>query len=88
MSSQRFRHESLQDCDSIQSLLDAITQGIAKGKITLKDDDDTIIMEPDGLIRMKLTAVQEDGRNRLDLRLTWQSEDDVPKGKSLKAKAG
>jgi len=66
-----FRHESLQNRDSIQAILKALTEGIAKGKVTFSDDDDSISMTPDGLLNLKLTVSQEDNRNRINLRITW-----------------
>lgn len=71
----RFKHESLQDTDTIRELLKAITKGIAKGKISFSDEDDEMIMEPQGLLNLKLSASQEENRNRLAIRISWQTED-------------
>ena len=75
-----FRHESLQNRDSIQAILKALTEGIAKGKVTFSDDDDSISMAPDGLLNLKLTVSQEDNRNRINLRIAWEDQ----KEKTLK----
>ena len=48
---------------SIQDILKAITSGIAKGKITFSDEDEKIVMRPEGLLDLKVTATQEDNRN-------------------------
>ncbi len=80
----RFRHESLHDTKSIADLLKAITQGIAKGKITFQDDDAVLNLTPEGMLRLKVTAQREDGQNKIDLRISWQEEVDLPKGKTLK----
>lgn len=80
-----FRHESLQDRDSIREILKAISNGFAKGKISFSDEDDEIIMEPKGLLHVRLKAGQEDDRHQLSIRVSWQREDGVTKGKkSLK----
>ena len=71
----RFKHESLQDTKTIRELLKAITKGIAKGKLSLSDEDDEMIMEPEGLLNLKLSASQEENRNRLAIRISWQTED-------------
>ena len=82
-----FRHQSLQDEKSIQGILQAITSGIAKGKITFSDEDGKIIMRPEGLLELKVTATQEENRNRFNIRISWQVEDDgEKKGKSLSVK--
>ena len=70
-----FRHESLQNRDSIQAILKALTEGIAKGKVSFSDDDDSISMAPDGLLNLKLSVSQEDNRNRINLRITWEDRE-------------
>jgi amphi-Trp domain-containing protein len=77
-----FRHESLQNRDSIQAILNALTEGIAKGKVTFSDDDDNISMTPDGLLNLKLTVSQEENRNRINLRITWEDREEKPLKKS------
>ena len=76
-----FRHESLQDTETIQELLKSITKGIAKGKLSFSDEEGEIVMNPEGLLNLKLTATKEEGRNRLTLRVTWQDEQKPPKKK-------
>ncbi|MCU7881458.1 MAG: amphi-Trp domain-containing protein [Candidatus Thiodiazotropha sp. (ex Lucinoma aequizonata)] len=82
-----FRHESLQDRASIQALLKSISQGIAKGKLTLSDEDDEMVMQPDGLLQLKVTAAQDGERHRINLRIAWQVEEERPKkSKTLRVK--
>ncbi|MCU7924481.1 MAG: amphi-Trp domain-containing protein [Candidatus Thiodiazotropha sp. (ex Dulcina madagascariensis)] len=82
-----FRHESLQDRASIQAILKAITQGVANGKLTLSDDDDEMVMQPDGLLQLKVSAAQDAERHRINLRITWQVEEEKQKkSKTLKVK--
>jgi amphi-Trp domain-containing protein len=82
-----FRHQSLQDEKSIQDILKSIANGIAKGKITFSDEDEEIVMRPKGLLDLKLTATQEDNRNRFNIRISWQVEDSrEKKKKSLSVK--
>lgn len=69
-----FRHESLQDRESIKELLKALTRGIGKGKVQFNDDNGEITMEPEGLLNLKITATQEDRRHRINIRITWQEE--------------
>lgn len=76
-----FRHQSLQDVKSIQGILKAITSGIARGKITFSDEEDKIVMRPEGLLDLKVTALQEDNRNRFNIRISWQHEDGTEKKK-------
>ncbi len=52
----------------------SISRGLSKGKITFSDEDDKIIMRPEGLLALKVTADQEDNRNRFTIRVSWQVE--------------
>lgn len=82
-----FRHQSLQDEKSIQDILKSITNGIARGKITFSDEDEKIVMRPEGLLDLKVTASQEDNRNRFSIRVSWQTDDSrEKKKKSLSVK--
>ena len=84
-----FRHESLQDRKSIQEILEAITRGIASGKVSFSDADDKMVMKPEGLLQLKLTASQEDNRQRINVRISWQVEDTrVRKKSKLKVGSG
>ncbi len=83
----RFRHESLQDADTIQQYLKALTKGVARGKLTFSDEDGEIVLQPQGLLNLKLTASKEDGRNRVTLRITWHDREPKKKAKkSLKVR--
>ena len=83
-SEQRFRHESLQDATSIRDILKAITDGIANGKLVFSDEDGEIVMQPEGLLRLKLSASQTKCQHRISLRIVWQLQDAAPsKGNSL-----
>ena len=82
-SKNSFRHESLQDVKTIQELLKSITKGLSKGKLTFSDEDGEISMEPDGLLNLKVTATQDDGRNRVNIRITWQAEEKIKQKKPL-----
>jgi amphi-Trp domain-containing protein len=78
----RFRHESLQDCESIQKILKALAKGIAKGELQFSDEQGVIRMQPQGLLDLKLVASREDGQQRLNLKINWQEIGDEKKLKS------
>ncbi len=82
--SSRFRHESLQSPDSIKGLLKALTQGIGKGKVVLEDDNGNMVLEPEGLLHLKISANQDDDRNRINIKISWQGENNIPEKKDLK----
>ena len=78
-----FKHESLQDSKSIQDILKAVTKGIAKGELVFNDDEGEITLQPEGLMALKVSARQEDGHNRLDIRIRWHSEEKAIESKPL-----
>jgi amphi-Trp domain-containing protein len=51
-----FRHESQQNAKTIQETLKCIAKGITKGKLSFSDEDGEIVMEPEGLLNLKVTA--------------------------------
>ena len=78
-----FRHESLQDSKSISDILQSITNAIAKGKVVFSDEDDRIVMQPEGLLHLKVTASQEDSRQRINVRISWQVEENSNRKKRI-----
>ena len=77
-----FRHDSLQDTRSIRGILKSIADGIKKGKIVFSDEDDKLVMEPEGLLHLKLKAVQEENRRQISIRISWQVEENQPERNS------
>lgn len=82
-----FRHESLQDAKTIKEILKELTNGLARGKLNFSDADDSIELEPRGLMNLKITAAQEDNMNRVNIRIAWQSEEKTRSNKALKVKS-
>ena len=80
----KFTHESLQDAESIKSLLKAISQGIGKGKVQLEDEDGELTMHPEGLLRLKISGSQDDEKNKLNIRISWNNETQIPERKPIK----
>ncbi|WP_111979932.1 amphi-Trp domain-containing protein [Algibacillus agarilyticus] len=80
----QFHHESLQDKKTIQDMLKALAKGIGKGQVSLTDEDGEIVMSPEGLLKLKLKASEDNNTNKINLSITWQSEDKAPiKNKSI-----
>ena len=75
MEQQQFKHESLQDSKSIQNMLKSIAKAIAKGELKFSDQDGEIVLEPKGLLNLKVTARKQAGEQRLDVRVTWKTQE-------------
>jgi amphi-Trp domain-containing protein len=78
-----FRHDSLHDAETIRDLLEALTDGLGKGRLTFRDDEGEIVMHPEGLLRLRLKASRDDNRNRVDIRITWQTTEPAALRKPL-----
>lgn len=87
-SKNSFRHESLQDAETIQEFLKSLSKGIAKGKLLFSDEDGEILMEPEGLLNLKVTASQDELRHRVNVRITWQAEETVKQKKPPRLNKG
>jgi amphi-Trp domain-containing protein len=79
-----FRYESLQDKDSIQDMLKSLAKAIAKGELTFSDEEEQIVMHPKDLLNVKLVASENDAHKRIDLRISWYSEEKAVKKAKLK----
>lgn len=79
-----FQHESIQDAKSLQKILNAISDGIAKGKLEFSDEDDEIVFQPEGLMQLRLSAAQDGNQQRFNIKVSWQLDSDKLKSKSLK----
>ncbi len=71
---QSFQHESLQDSKSIEKILSAVTSGLAKGKLQFSDEEDEIIFHPEGLMKLKISAAQDDNQQRFNIKVSWQRD--------------
>lgn len=78
----KFRHDSLQTRKTVKSLLEAVTKGVGKGELTLGDGDAEIVLEPDGLLNLRIRAERTGGNCRLDLRISWSEEAGPTEGKA------
>ena len=67
-----FRHESFQDSNTIVDLISSLQQGLSKGQLTFSDEDNTITLEPTGLLYLTIEACADSELNVLDIRITWQ----------------
>ena len=75
-----FKFESVQDIESILPYIEALTQGLTKGKLKLVSKDRELVLEPRGPINFDVEAKRKGNRLRLQLKLTWKDEDDPDLG--------
>ncbi|TDO98953.1 amphi-Trp domain-containing protein [Marinomonas balearica] len=72
-SKTEFKHEALLDASDIQDVLKAISKGMGKGKLEFSDDKDgELLLHPQGLLRLKVTASEEDDRQQFEIKVRWE----------------
>ncbi len=69
-----FSFESLQDCGSVASFLDAIKEGLAGGSLVLAADEKELTLGPQGLLRFKIRAKRGSYRSQIVLKISWREE--------------
>ncbi|NVB42457.1 amphi-Trp domain-containing protein [Pseudenhygromyxa sp. WMMC2535] len=75
-----FRHESVQDQQSIVKYLRAITAGIERGHIQLGAADQLFDLEPSGLLELQVRAKRKGGRVKLAIKLGWRELEEAEPG--------
>ncbi len=76
-----FRHESIQDLNSITAILKALTKGLERGELVLSDESGEISLNPQGLLNLKVSGSQNESQDRLNIRISWQKPVEVEKSK-------
>ena len=71
---EEFRHDSLQDQQSIAKYLEVLVQGLQSGKLTFESDVKRIALEPQGLIELEVRVKRTHGRAKVRLRMMWREE--------------
>ncbi|MDP3427818.1 MAG: amphi-Trp domain-containing protein [Humidesulfovibrio sp.] len=86
---QRFVFESMQDAQSIRKYLEAVMEGLDKGRLVVTTGAEEFVLEPAGLLNFTVKARRRGGEGRLSLAITWKCpEDESPRsGETLSIKA-
>ena len=77
-----FKHESLQDPESITDYLAALTEGFQSGSLKFSDSDGDIVLRPNGLVHFEVDASEKRDRIRLSLRFSWKPREEPDNGSS------
>ena len=74
-TSDSFKHESLQDCESITKYINALSDGFTQGALVFMSDGQRVVLKPQGLIKLEVEAKRKDRQIRLALKFRWTEED-------------
>lgn len=83
-----FKHESMQDLDTIIAYLEAVREGFAQRRLTFTDADRQMVLEPRGLIRFDLEAKCKGQGCKLILKFAWKDRPADQESRSLAIAAG
>ena len=79
-----FKHESIQDRISIVNYLNALSEGIQNGHLLVENTEDSIVLEPVGLLNLEVKAKRTDSKSKITLKLSWQNNHLDHEAESLK----
>ncbi len=51
--------------------------------MTFSDEDDEIILKPEGLLRLKVSASESETRHQLNIKISWNIDDPKLDDKSI-----
>lgn len=71
----QFKHESLEDRNSVLKYLNAIKNGIEQGRLTLGSDDQLLIFEPKKRMRFEVSVKRHHARVTMNVDISWQEDD-------------
>jgi len=85
-----FRHESIQDTESIVEYLYALMEGFQNKKILFGTTKKKLILLPNGLLRLAVRAKRKDKDVKVSLKISWSEGIDSKtlKNELLEIKAG
>jgi amphi-Trp domain-containing protein len=73
--SERFKHETLVDTQSIVDYLKAITEGFQNNALRLGADADQLDIHPQGLINMEVEAKRKGDDVKMTVKFRWAEEE-------------
>jgi len=75
-SSRKFKHHSVQDRESVVNYLNALSDGIKKGRISIRNGGKDIELEPAELLTIEIKAEHTGDGSKLSVVLSWRDFDD------------
>ncbi len=73
LPAEEFKFESVQDCQSICSYLQALCEGFSKKHLELRSDRDAFAVTPAGMLKFTLKAKKKRDRVKLKIELSWKN---------------
>ena len=74
MSNESFKHESLEDPETIVKYLNALRDGFSSGTLTFVSDDRKLVVRPRGLINLDVEAKRKGDDIKLYIKMRWAED--------------
>lgn len=78
MTEGTFKHDSLQDRESIRHYLEMLQKGFASGSLRLRIGDKVLELDPQEMIEFTLEAKRKGDRRKLSLKFSWKDPEKQP----------
>lgn len=76
-SDEDFKHESLQDSESIVKYLQALTKGFEQGHIVFGSEYQRVEFNPHGLVKLDVKAKRKKKDTKISIKLSWKGEEEI-----------
>ena len=71
----RFKHQSMQDSESIVRYLAALKDGFANGALVFSTNGKRLVLKPQGLVNLEVEAKRKGESIKLSLKFRWNEEE-------------
>ena len=71
----RFKHQSMQDPQSIVRYLTALTDGFENGALVFSTNGKRLVLKPQGLVNLEVEAKRKGDGIKLSLKFRWTEEE-------------
>lgn len=80
--SNRFKHESFEDNETISQYFSAMKDGFKSGALVFTSEDRQLALHPNGLINLEIEARRKGDEIKLSLKFKWTEETENENDKS------
>ena len=67
-----FKHETLQDSNSIAEYLKVLKDGFDSGELVFRNDKEQILLKPEGMVQLEVKAKKKDRKAKLSIKFSWK----------------
>lgn len=72
-----FKHESLEDVQSIAKYLEALKDALLAGKLEFSDDHGQLVLRPQGLLGWEVIGRKKGDRVKIRFKMSWREDENI-----------